>query len=92
MATKSRTRHLILPYEENSQFCEGGADPSSRLRRIKSIFTKTYTEAKQLSKDIAENIKEQKAKIQNIESDIKQLAAVKEENDRFMTNIETLIK
>ena len=73
-------------------FMRGGADPSSRLRRIKSIFTKAYTEAKQLSKDIAENIKEQKAKIQNIESDIKQLAAVKEENDRFMTNIETLIK
>ena len=73
-------------------FIRGGVDPSSRLRRIKSIFTKAYTEAKQLSKDIAENIKEQKAKIQNIESDIKQLAAVKEENDRFMTNIETLIK
>lgn len=70
----------------------GGGDPSSRLKRIKSTFTKAYTEAKQLSKDIAENIKEQKAKIQNIESDIKQLAAVKEENDRFMTNIETLIK
>lgn len=72
-------------------FMRGGA-PSSRLRRIKSTFTKAYTKAKQLSKDIAENIKEQKAKIQNIESDIKQLAAVKEENDRFMTNIETLIK
>lgn len=74
------------------KFLRGGADPSSRLRRIKSTFTKAYTEAKQLSKDIAENIKEQKAKIQNIESDIKQLAAVQEENDRFMTNIETLIK
>ena len=73
-------------------FMRGGADPSSRLKRIKSIFTKAYTEAKQLSKDIAENIKEQEAKIRNIESDIKQLAAVKEENDRFMTNIETLIK
>lgn len=74
------------------KFLRRGADPSSRLRRIKSTFTKAYTKAKQLSKDIAENIKEQKAKIQNIESDIKQLAAVKEENDRFMTNIETLIK
>lgn len=73
-------------------FMRGGADPSSRLKRIKSIFTKAYTEAKQLSKDIAENIKEQEAKIRNIESDIKQLAAVKEENDRFMANIETLIK
>lgn len=56
------------------------------------MFTKAYEEAKQLSADISNAISQQNEAIKSIEADIKTLQVTKEENDKFMQNIETLLK
>lgn len=65
---------------------------SSRLAKVKSVFTKAYEEAKQLSADISNAISQRNEAIKSIEVDIKTLQVTKEENDKFMQNIETLLK
>lgn len=56
------------------------------------MFTKAYEEAKQLSADISNAISQRNEAIKSIEVDIKTLQVTKEENDKFMQNIETLLK
>lgn len=65
---------------------------SSRLAKVKSVFTKAYEDAKQLSTDISAAISQKNAVLTAIQSDIKKLTVTKEENDKFMANIQNLLK
>jgi hypothetical protein len=62
----------------------GGANPSARLVKIKSIFTKALVEAQKLSQDLA-------ASIETKSKELETLRNVKDENDRFMSNLEGLV-
>lgn len=84
------------PTSNNLSWLGGGGQSkekfSSRLAKVKSVFTKAYEDAKQLSADISTAISQKDATVKAIQADIKALTATKEENDKFMSNIQNLLK